>query len=132
MSAELPDISIVYEDADILVVDKQPGMLAVPIPDSDVINMLDLVRRYCGSRGRQVKNVHRIDRYTSGLMVFPIYAVNRKNLFNRGNFLAQFYVVITHIKRGKMMYTEFKTFICELAEQLFRDSKLKCDSKSGQ
>lgn len=63
--------SVVYEDDELFVVDKPAGMLAVPIPNSSVMNMLDLVKeRFRDSAYTDANTAHRIDRYTSGLMVF--------------------------------------------------------------
>jgi 23S rRNA pseudouridine1911/1915/1917 synthase len=63
--------SVIYEDDEIFVVDKPAGMLSVPIPDSSVLNMLDLVKEYFSDSSYVDANTaHRIDRYTSGLMVF--------------------------------------------------------------
>lgn len=62
--------SIVYEDKDILVADKPPGLLAVPIPGSKKENLADLVSSYTNPSGGRIQAVHRIDRFTSGLMVF--------------------------------------------------------------
>ncbi|MGK7368820.1 MAG: RluA family pseudouridine synthase [Candidatus Halalkalibacterium sp. M3_1C_030] len=63
--------SVIYEDDELFVVDKPAGMLAVPIPGSSVMNMLDLVRGYFEeSSYTDANSAHRIDRYTSGLMVF--------------------------------------------------------------
>lgn len=52
------------------MVDKPAGLLAVPIPDSNVKNLFDLVADHLARHGVRVGVVHRIDRYTSGLMVF--------------------------------------------------------------
>lgn len=70
------DFYIVHEDRDIFVVDKPAGLLAVPIPNSKAKNLFDLVARHLGKHGVRVGSVHRIDRYTSGLMVF---AKNKKS-----------------------------------------------------
>ncbi len=64
------DFYIVHQDRDIFVVDKPAGLLSVPIPDSNAKNLFDLVARHLGRHGVRVGSVHRIDRYTSGLMVF--------------------------------------------------------------
>lgn len=70
MTAKKRDFYIVHQDKDIFVVDKPAGLLAVPIPGSDVKNLSDLVAEHLGKHGVRVAAVHRIDRYTSGLMVF--------------------------------------------------------------
>lgn len=61
---------IVHQDKDIFVVDKPAGLLAVPIPKSNAKNLFDLVADHLARHGVRVGVVHRIDRYTSGLMVF--------------------------------------------------------------
>lgn len=70
MAAKKRPFYIVHQDKDIFVVDKPAGLLAVPIPNSNVKNLFDLVADYLGKHGVRVGTVHRIDRYTSGLMVF--------------------------------------------------------------
>jgi 23S rRNA pseudouridine1911/1915/1917 synthase len=65
------DLVIVYEDASLLVVDKPPGILAVPLAGRDGESMAGLVAGHLRSQGkRQPQIVHRIDRDTSGLVVF--------------------------------------------------------------
>lgn len=61
---------IVHEDTDLVVVDKKAGLLTVPIPESKARNLKDLLDRYLQGRGGRALQVHRIDRYTSGLVVF--------------------------------------------------------------
>lgn len=71
MAAKDYGFTIIHEDSEIFVVDKPAGMLAVPITESSVMNMLDLVREYfADSSYVDANTAHRIDRYTSGLMVF--------------------------------------------------------------
>lgn len=70
MAAKNRPFYIVHQDKDLFVVDKPAGLLAVPIPDSNVKNLFDLVADHLGKHGVRVGCVHRIDRYTSGLMVF--------------------------------------------------------------
>lgn len=70
MTAKKRPFYIVHQDKDIFVVDKPAGLLAVPIPDSNVKNLFDLVADHLAKHGVRVGVVHRIDRYTSGLMVF--------------------------------------------------------------
>ena len=76
--------SVIYEDDELFVVDKPAGMLAVPIPDSSVLNMLDLVREYFEeSAYTDANTAHRIDRYTSGLMVFAKTEQAYRHLFEQ-------------------------------------------------
>jgi 23S rRNA pseudouridine1911/1915/1917 synthase len=66
--ARLPTFSIVFEDADLVVVDKPSGLLTAPTPESDRNNLASLLARRPG--GAPVHVVHRIDLETSGLLVF--------------------------------------------------------------
>jgi 23S rRNA pseudouridine1911/1915/1917 synthase len=64
-------LSILYEDDDLIVVNKPPGLLAVPLPDKrDASSVLDILSDHLRShRTRQPFVIHRIDRDTSGLVV---------------------------------------------------------------
>lgn len=64
-AAMLP-FAVVFEDEDIVVVDKPAGLLTAPTPESDRNNLAEALAR---SRPR-VLMVHRIDLQTSGLLVF--------------------------------------------------------------
>jgi tRNA pseudouridine32 synthase/23S rRNA pseudouridine746 synthase/23S rRNA pseudouridine1911/1915/1917 synthase len=60
-----PRIRIVYEDADVVVIDKSAGLLSVPTDDVLYENAEKLLNEYT-----PVQHVHRLDRDTSGLLVF--------------------------------------------------------------
>jgi 23S rRNA pseudouridine1911/1915/1917 synthase len=64
--ATLPEYRVVLEDPDIVVVDKPPGLLTAPTPESDRGNLAKLLAERYGS----IFVVHRIDLETSGLLVF--------------------------------------------------------------
>jgi 23S rRNA pseudouridine1911/1915/1917 synthase len=66
--ARLPAFAIVFEDDDLVVVDKPSGLLTAPTPESDRNNLASLLARRPG--GAPVHVVHRIDLETSGLLVF--------------------------------------------------------------
>jgi 23S rRNA pseudouridine1911/1915/1917 synthase len=67
--SELPPHTIVFEDEDLIVVEKPAGLLTAPTPESDRNNLASLLGRAGGQR-RQIFVVHRIDLDTSGLLVF--------------------------------------------------------------
>lgn len=71
---------IVYEDRHLLVADKDPGVLTVPIPGKRSRNLKELLDRYLESQKKEALPVHRIDRYTSGLVVFAKHAKAREKL----------------------------------------------------
>ncbi len=61
---------IIYEDQHLLVVDKSAGILTVPIPGKSSRNLKDLLDEFLTSKKCRALTVHRIDRYTTGLVVF--------------------------------------------------------------
>ncbi len=66
--SRLPAHTVVFEDEDLVVVDKPAGLLTAPTPESDRNNLASLLERREG--GGRVFVVHRIDLETSGLLVF--------------------------------------------------------------
>lgn len=63
---------IVLEDPDLIIVDKDPGLLTVPTPTHKQALTQRLLAMYKarGYRQPRIWVVHRIDRYTSGLVLF--------------------------------------------------------------
>lgn len=74
---------VVYEDRDILVIDKPAGLLAVPIPGSRAPNAQEILARSLAGERLSVLPVHRIDRYTSGLMVFARSRLARSHMVKK-------------------------------------------------
>lgn len=68
------ELSIVYEDDALVVVNKPPGLLAVPLErKEDASSVQDELVAHLRSKGkRRPLVVHRIDRDTSGLVVFAM------------------------------------------------------------
>ena len=69
----IPPDAIIHEDADVLVVDKPPGLLSARLPDDDRDSLFDYVKLHV--RGKQKRPVrvwiiHRLDKEASGLLVF--------------------------------------------------------------
>ena len=66
------DVEIVYEDDALMVVNKPPGLLSVPLPRQPAAgSAYDDLETHLRPRGkRKPLVVHRIDRDTSGLVVF--------------------------------------------------------------
>jgi 23S rRNA pseudouridine1911/1915/1917 synthase len=69
-------LDIVYEDDDLLVLAKPAGLLTVPMPARpDLESLAERVDRHWRShRGRRARAVHRLDRDTTGLVVFAATA----------------------------------------------------------
>jgi 23S rRNA pseudouridine1911/1915/1917 synthase len=78
------DLPVIYEDDTLVVLNKPPGLLAVPLPPRRAANapsVFDDLKEYLRRRGRRRPFVvHRIDRDTSGLVVFAKSAAAQEQL----------------------------------------------------
>ena len=70
------DLNILYEDDDLIAVNKPPGLLAVPLErKAGAESVFDQIDRHLRShRTRRPFTVHRIDRDTSGVVLFAKHA----------------------------------------------------------
>jgi 23S rRNA pseudouridine1911/1915/1917 synthase len=70
------DLDILYEDDDLIAVNKPPGLLSVPLErkagEESVFDQID--RHLRSHRARRPFTVHRIDRDTSGVVAFAKHA----------------------------------------------------------
>jgi len=68
----LPRLKVVFEDADIIVVDKSPGLLTSTVPGEKRATLLAAVREHVAVRDARARVglIHRLDRDASGLLVF--------------------------------------------------------------
>jgi 23S rRNA pseudouridine1911/1915/1917 synthase len=64
------ELTVVYEDDAVAVLDKPAGLLAVPIKGSDTPSALSLLSARLRSKRQRALVVHRIDRFVSGLLLF--------------------------------------------------------------
>lgn len=85
-----PRIKIVYEDDDIIVVDKGYGLLSVGTDSSKKSNVdtaYSILRQYVKSKhpSNKIFIVHRLDRDTSGLMIFAKTMEAKENLQHNWN-----------------------------------------------
>lgn len=71
------EIPVLYEDADLLVVDKPAGLLSVPGKGED---LQDCLLTRLEKPFPTVRLVHRLDRDTSGVMVFALTAHAQRHL----------------------------------------------------
>ncbi len=74
-AAQAMDLPIVYEDADLLVLDKPAGLVVHPAPGNPDGTLVNALIAHCGASltgiggARRPGIVHRLDKDTSGLMV---------------------------------------------------------------
>jgi len=64
------EVAVVYEDDAVVVLNKPPGLLAVPIPGSDTPSALSILSADLKQRRQRAFIVHRIDRFASGALLF--------------------------------------------------------------
>ena len=64
------ELSVLYEDDAVVVLDKPAGLLAVPIKGSDTSSALSLLIARLKQKRQRALVVHRIDRFTSGILLF--------------------------------------------------------------
>src|SRR5262249_54034094 len=76
-SARSRDVSVLYEDDAIVAVNKPAGLLAVPVEGSHAPSAFSLVAGELKSRRQQAFVVHRIDRFTSGVLLFAKTRIDR-------------------------------------------------------
>ncbi|MGF1609434.1 MAG: RluA family pseudouridine synthase [Kiloniellales bacterium] len=68
-------LTVIYEDADLIVIDKPPGMVVHPAPGNPDRTLVNALIAHCGASltgvggVRRPGIVHRLDKDTSGLMV---------------------------------------------------------------
>lgn len=70
VSAPAPPLRPLLEDAHLVAVDKPPGILTVPDNDGRGKNLQDAMRRRALRAGEESFPVHRLDRDTTGVLLF--------------------------------------------------------------
>src|SRR5579863_9610680 len=71
------ELQVVYEDDAVVAVNKPPGLIAVPVAGSNTPSALTIVAAALKEQRQRALVVHRIDRFTSGLLLFAKTAVAR-------------------------------------------------------
>lgn len=61
---------ILYEDKQLIAVNKPAGILTVPISGMKSANLKECLDHYLEPQKKSAQTVHRIDRYTSGVVLF--------------------------------------------------------------
>lgn len=67
-----PLLRIVYEDSDLIIVDKKDGLLTVTVGTNRDITAFSILKNYVkkASPANKIYTVHRLDKDTSGLLIF--------------------------------------------------------------
>ncbi|MBZ5497595.1 MAG: RluA family pseudouridine synthase [Acidobacteriia bacterium] len=92
-------LKIVYEDKDILLVEKPPGLLTVATPHEQEKTAYAYLRQYVKERDARQKLfiVHRLDKFASGVLVFaksePVQT-KLQSLFSSHNIQRKYWAVV--------------------------------------
>jgi 23S rRNA pseudouridine1911/1915/1917 synthase len=74
------ELAVLYEDQAVVAIDKPAGLAAVPILGSDSPSALSLLSARLTSKRQRALIVHRIDRFTSGILIFAKTETDREVL----------------------------------------------------
>lgn len=87
---------VLYEDRQIIAVNKPAGILTVPISGMKSANLQDALALYLEHQKKRALTVHRIDRYTSGVVLFAKSNRARSDLVKqfRGHEPARIYLAM--------------------------------------
>lgn len=125
-------IVILFEDSDLVVIDKAAELLAVASPNETKETAEELLNAYYGARRGEsrVQVVHRLDRDTSGVLVFARTGDMRdrlKELFEKHD-IDRIYTAVVHGVLTPRAGT-FRSFLAEDHEQRVRSV---ADSSAGK
>jgi 23S rRNA pseudouridine1911/1915/1917 synthase len=73
-------IRMLYEDDAVIVVDKPAGILTIPAPGKEKHTLIDLVNAQFGGAGYKLHLCHRLDRDTSGAIMFAKGKANQQQM----------------------------------------------------
>lgn len=115
---ELP-FDIIYEDNEIIVINKKAGLLTIGTIYENEVTLYRMVREYASKNRFQVFVVHRLDRETSGIVMFAksermkrLYQDNWNELVTKRGYIA---IVEGKIEEDgcieNLLYEENNTFV---------------------
>jgi 23S rRNA pseudouridine1911/1915/1917 synthase len=119
-------LSVIYEDADILVVDKPPGLLTSTVPREPRATLLAQVREYVRAKEPRARLglIHRLDRDASGLLLFSknnaAYESLKRQFFEHS--VERVYMAIVEGKPPEMR-GRIRSRLVELADGCVRSTK---------
>ncbi|WP_025724829.1 RluA family pseudouridine synthase [Acholeplasma granularum] len=125
----LPKIDIIYEDEDILIVNK-PVNLIIHDDGKTTDTLTDRVNRYYEESGyhHQVLPAHRIDKDTSGIVVFAKHFISLaylSNLFETRNVVKKYICVVENQVKNKTGIIETKLIKDNQLGKMIESSKGK-------
>ncbi|MBI5251618.1 MAG: RluA family pseudouridine synthase [Desulfomonile tiedjei] len=107
---------IIHEDRDVLVVDKPPGLLTIGTDKEKsrtaYFFLTDYVRKGCSRSKKRIFIVHRLDRDTSGILIFAKNVEAKRHLQGQWDETNKKYLAVVHGKCRKSSGT-ISTFLVE-------------------
>ena len=103
-------LAIVYEDRDLLVIDKPAGLLTIATESEKTktayASLTDYVKKGSVRSPHRIFIVHRLDRDTSGILIFAKTEAAKNNLQENWDQTSKKYIAVTHgvwkTKEGKI------------------------------
>jgi 23S rRNA pseudouridine1911/1915/1917 synthase len=91
-----PQLDLLYEDRDLIAINKPAGLLSVRSPKDKELHALGILRNQLSRRNRSIKlwPVHRIDRDTSGVLLFATSREMREAVMKRWKAAKKTYLAI--------------------------------------
>ncbi|HWF91665.1 MAG TPA: RluA family pseudouridine synthase [Terriglobales bacterium] len=77
------EVAVLYQDDAVLAINKPAGLLAVPVEGSDTPSALALLIADLKPQRQRAYVVHRIDRFTSGVLLFAKSQMDREALIRQ-------------------------------------------------
>lgn len=108
-------IQVIYEDCDVIVIEKAGGIVSYPVEGHETGTAIQLIRKYWKVRDSMNQNLyllHRLDKDTSGLMVFAKTSRARATLreqFDRHSIVRGYVAVTSGVPEKRK--GEIKTFL---------------------
>ena len=125
-------LTILYEDRDILVVDKAPGLLTIGTEKERTrtayYRLTDYVRKGYAKSRKRVFIVHRLDRDVSGILVFSKTAAAKTSLQNQWGETEKKYLAVVHGKLANKTGT-ISTYLAESSAHVVYSTS---DRKKGK
>jgi 23S rRNA pseudouridine1911/1915/1917 synthase len=125
------ELVVLYEDDAVVVLDKPAGLLAVPVQGSDTPSALSLLSAKLKLKRQRALVVHRIDRFTSGVLLFAKTGPDRDTLvrqFLDHTPIRQYLAVV----RGRPSAKEGRLVHYFRREGMFQTLRTESDSKAAR
>src|ERR1700730_4143630 len=126
------ELVVLYEDDAVVALNKPAGLPAVPVKGSDTPSALSLLSARLKLKRQRAFVVHRIDRFTSGVLLFAKTEPDRDALVRQflGHTPVRQYLAVV---RGHLPAKEVRTLVHHLRrEGMFQRLTTESDSKAAR